>query len=583
MNSIMKKVLYIFDSKQKLQVLGILVAITIGAILELVGVSIIFPFVNVIMTPDIIQNSPYLSRLYLWGHFTDDTHFVAFLIFGIVVVYIVKNAFICYMYNLQYHFVYDNQKALSIKMMNCYMRQPYSYHLVHGSSEMIQSIMKDVDMFFATVLGAVQFVTEVIVLAVLVCYLFVLDSYFTTGIAIIMLLFMLFYFFILKKRIQNLGIQYRKHNANTNKHILEGFGGIKELKVLEREDYFVDAYGKSYHDFAECYRKFQLYSILPRPLMEAVSISGLMLIVAIKVLAGTDMEVFVPILSAFAVAALRMLPSFSRITSYLSMIVFNKSAIDSVYKDLQEVERLQNESKQDEKNNLVFKKILSLKNVSFSYAGSESEVIHSVDLEIEKYQSIGLMGPSGQGKTTLADIILGVLLPTKGKVMVDDLDINQYIHAWHKCVGYIPQSIFLTDDTIRKNIAYGIKDEDIDDQQVWRALEEAQLKSFVEGLECGLETEVGERGIRLSGGQRQRIGIARALYHNPEVLILDEATSALDHDTESAVMDAINRLQGNKTLIIIAHRLTTIKNCDIIYKVNQGRIENVDKELLFGE
>lgn len=583
MKSIIHKISYIFDTKQKLQVLGILIVITIGAMLELAGVSIILPFVNVVMTPGIVQENVLLNQLYTLGSFTDVKSFIAFIAFGIVIVYIIKNAFLCYMYNLQYHFIYNNQKNLSVKMMDCYMRQPYSYHLEHGSSEMIQNIMKDVDMFFATVLGAVQFMTEIVVFAVLVCYLFILDTFITTGVALIMILFLLFYLLILKKRIQYLGVQYRKHSTEVNKHILEGFGGIKELKVLEREDYFVDIFGKSYHEFAECFRKFQLYSILPRPLMEAVCISGLMIVVAIKILLGTDMEAFVPTLSAFAVAALRMLPSFSRITSYLSMIVFNKSAIDSVYQDLHEIEELQHQKPKISNTKLIFTKDLLLKDVSFSYAGSDKEVLHAVNLQIQKNQSIGLIGPSGQGKTTLADIILGVLEPTKGKIMLDQVDISQHMREWHRYVGYIPQSIFLTDDTIKKNIAYGIADQNIDDAQVWKVLEEAQLREFVESLDWGLETEVGERGVRLSGGQRQRIGIARALYHNPEVLILDEATSALDHDTETAVMEAINRLQGNKTLVIIAHRLTTIRNCDIIYEVNKGVVSAVDKEKILGE
>ncbi len=339
----------------------------------------------------------------------------------------------------------------------------------------------------------------------------------------------------------------------------------------------------SYREYAECFRKFQVYSILPRPLMEAVCITGLMLVVVLKIASGVEMSYFVPTLSVFVVAAFRMLLSFSRITSHLSTVVFNKSAVDSVYRDLQEINSLSITKNNNHNKVLEFEDKIEIEQLSFTYANSSKEVLHAVDFCIKKHQSVGLIGPSGQGKTTLADIILGVLQPSKGRVLLDGADISENMYAWHMKLGYIPQTIFLSDDTIRRNIAYGIQDSEIDDPRVWKAVEEAQLKTFVESLEKGIETEVGERGVRLSGGQRQRIGIARALYNNPDILVLDEATSALDNDTETAVMEAINRLQGNKTLIIIAHRLTTIKSCDAIYEVNDGNVTEVNKKVLFAE
>ena len=310
--------------------------------------------------------------------------------------------------------------------------------------------------------------------------------------------------------------------------------------------------------------------------MEAVCIMGMLSVVAIKMARGVSMTYFIPTLSLFVVAAFRMLPSFSRISSYMSQVIFNKAAVDFVYDDLKTIPVLSINRNEDNKNeDIIFNDKITVENVSFSYSRNLKDVLDSVNMEIHKNESVGLIGPSGQGKTTLADLLLGLLMPTAGSIKVDGNSISGKMNLWHSKVGYIPQTIFLCDDTIRNNIAFGVKEEDINDERIWEALKEAQLIDFISELEYGINTRVGERGVRLSGGQRQRIGIARALYNKPDILVLDEATSALDNDTEIAVMDAINNLMGNKTLIIIAHRLSTIKNCDSVYQVNEGKITRV--------
>lgn len=585
MRDAIKKLNYVFTRTQKVKLLTLFFAISVGAFLELLGVSIILPFVNAILNPTKLLDNKWMKLVYEILHLQSVNQLIIVLSFAIVVVYIAKNAYLAVMYNSQYRFSYDNQRELSVRMMECYIRQPYFFHLSHSSSEMIQKILNDASMLFAAVLGSVQLFTEILVCMVLILYLLFMDVAITLGVSCVMVFFLAFYFLVLRRRIQEMGVEIRKDNVAISKRIIEGFGGIKEVKVLDREDYFVNAFDGSYRKYAECFRKYQVYSILPRPLMEAVCISGLMLVVAFKIYRGVDMEYFVPVLSVFAIAAFRMLPSFSRITSHLSVVIFNKSAVDSVYMDLKEMEQLSNREKNDmySGKQIGFEDKISVCNLSFTYPNSTNEVLHNISLEVKKNSTIALIGPSGQGKTTLADIILGVLHPSKGHILVDGADIQDYMYSWHQKLGYIPQTIFLVDDTIRSNIAFGIEREKIDEAAIWNALEEAQLKEFVETLEDGLDTRVGERGVRLSGGQRQRIGIARALYNNPDVLILDEATSALDNDTETAVMEAIDNLQGNKTLIIIAHRLTTIRNCEYIFEVNQGCVQSVDKNQLFDE
>lgn len=585
MRDAITKLNYVFTRKQKIEILILFLIISMGAFLELLGVSVILPFVNAILNPTKLLDNKWMKMLYDMFHLKSVNQLTILLAIAIVVVYIIKNAYMAMMYNSQYRFSFDNQRELSSRMMECYIRQPYLYHVSHSSSELIQKILNDASMFFTVVLGTMQFFTEMLVCFVLILYLMFMDVAITLGVACVLSIFLLFYTAVLKRRIQEMGVQIRKENVNMNKHILEGFGGIKEVKVLDREEYFVRSYDNSYRNYAECFRKYNLYSILPRPLMEAVCISGLMLVVAFKIYTGVDMEYFVPVLSVFAIAAFRMLPSFSRITSHISVVIFNKSAVDSVYQDLKEMEQISNREKNDRLSDeyIGFEDKISICDLSFTYPNSNGEVLHDISFEIQKNSTVALIGPSGQGKTTLADVILGVLHPSVGQILVDGMDIQKHMYSWHQKLGYIPQTIFLMDDSIRNNIAFGVECDQIDDEAIWSALEEAQLKEFVETLEKGLDTRVGERGVRLSGGQRQRIGIARALYSNPDVLILDEATSALDNDTETAVMEAIDNLQGNKTMIIIAHRLTTIRNCEYVYEVDRGCVKLVDKEKLFKE
>lgn len=377
-----------------------------------------------------------------------------------------------------------------------------------------------------------------------------------------------------QKTINRLGNQRRIYVTKNTQCIQQAFGGIKEVKVLGREEYFIHMYDKQYRYVADAKRKVSTYSMMPKPLMETICVIALLSVVSVKIMRGVDLEYFIPTLSVFALSVIRMLPSSSRIATNLGNIMFGKASIDAVYHDLKEVEELQKNKKEQilEKREIPFEKEIVIKDLSFKYENTDKHVLNSVNLKIPKNSSVALVGASGAGKTTLADIILGVLEAESGEVLIDGVSAWDNISAWQRKIGYIPQNIFIMDDTIRRNIAFAVEDEMIEDEHIWQALEEAQLKDFVESLEDGLDTIIGERGARISGGQRQRIGIARALYHNPEVLILDEATSALDNETEAAVMEAIDKLSGKKTLIIIAHRLSTIENCDFVYRVENGKI-----------
>ena len=377
---------------------------------------------------------------------------------------------------------------------------------------------------------------------------------------------------LFRVRLREMGLKSRNYQAEMNKWMLQAMGGIKEIKVMNREVFFGEKYKTAYYLYAESQRKYSLLGILPRPILEMFCVTGLLIVVVIRLLCGVELDNFIPTLSVFAIAAFRMLPSFNRITNNMNTVMFNRTAVDRIYSDLKQSEQYLGEKCLKTTAEVDFQKEISVEGLVFTYPKADKPVLNKVSLKIPKNTSVAFIGPSGAGKTTLADLVLGVLEPQCGKILVDGKNIQSGMDSWHKKLGYIPQSIYIMDDTLRNNVAFGVLEEDIDDVKVWKALEEAQLKDFVGTLEDGLDTNIGEGGMRLSGGQRQRIGIARVLYNDPQVLVLDEATSALDTETESAVMEAIENFNGKKTMIIIAHRLSTVKNCNIVYKVDDHNV-----------
>ena len=571
-----KQFRYIFNRKQKAGLLLLLIAIIVGTFLELAGVTAIMPFIDVVMNPETIDRKWYLKIPYESLNFQNTTVFIIFVAVVLIAVYILKNVYLCFMYYAQYRFTYDNRRKVATRMLNAYLKQPYSYHRIHPSSELMRNISTDTERMFDCVLSILQLFTEGCVCVVLVVYLFIMDKSITIGVGAILSLFLLVFYRGFKKYLNHVGNENRKYAARITQWLQQSFGGIKETKILEREDYFLNQFDYNYKKSASYDRKYRFLQVAPRPIMEMVFVAAILAVIIVKLLNGTQSAYFVSTLSVFAIAAFRLMPSMNRITNYMSVLMFTKGSVEKVYHDLQEVERLEkNKPAVTADVSLELKKEIQIRNLSFRYPDASENVLENISFTIPKNRSIAFIGPSGAGKTTLADIILGVLEPTEGQICVDGGDIQNCMSAWHKNIGYIPQSIYLMDASIRENVAFGIPEEQIDETCLRRALEEAQLKEFVDSLPEGLDTVIGESGVRLSGGQRQRIGIARALYNDPDVLVLDEATSALDNETEKAVMDAIDRLAGNKTLIIIAHRLTTITNCDVIYEVKDRQIKRV--------
>lgn len=572
--SLFKKLNFIFARRQKIQLCILALIIIGGALWELLGITAILPFVNVAMDPESIFENEYMLYFYNLFGLTSPNVFLALLAIGLVIIYIIKNVYLTAMNYGIYRFSYNNQKRLAEKLLGAYLKQPYTFYLQKNSAELIRNVSEDVPMLIDTVLSSMQLMVEIIVCGLLLVFLLFMDKTITLVVGVVLVLFLLLIMRTIKKSVSARGQNVREARSGMTQWLLQTFGGIKETKLLEREDFFRMRFAEHSTKFAYNHGIYQTLSYIPKPAMETVCVASLLGVIAIKLLRGVDSEYFISTVSIFAVAAFRLLPAFNRITGYMSRIMFNHSGVNSVYHDLKEVEALERNWK--ERQNLVeqlpFEKEITIQNVSFHYPNVTENVLEQVSLTVPKNKSVAFVGPSGAGKTTLADIILSVLTPQEGAVLVDGVNIESNIGQWHAKLGYIPQTIYLIDDTIRNNIAYGIEKDEIDEERLWSVIEEAQLKDFVENLEDGLDTYIGEGGVRLSGGQRQRIGIARALYANPEILILDEATSALDTDTETAVMDAINSLAGKKTLIIIAHRLSTIENCDIVYEVKEQKV-----------
>lgn len=572
-----KKLSYIFSRKQKINLSILLFIVVIGSLLELLGVTAILPFVEVATNPDIIFEKEYLLFFYEWLNIKNVNIFMALLAVALILIYVGKNVYLVLMNSLIFRFTYNNQRRLANRLLKSYVSQPYTFFLDSNSAELIRNMNQDVTMLFDTVLSCMYLLNEGIVCVLLVCVLMITDKSITIGVAVILVFSVVVILKTFKKNLEKRGREVRESRAGIDLWLLQTFGGIKEAKIYEREPFFLSKFDEHYCQFAESHRKNQVLAYLPKPFMETLCIGSVLLVIAAKLLNGTAPEYFVATISVFAIAAFRLLPSFNRMSSYASRVMFNSPSVDAIYNDLVSIEQIKKcEDVKELGYELKFDERVDIDDITFRYDGAEQNVLENVSFSIPKNKSVAFIGASGAGKTTLADIILGVLTPESGDILVDGISTIQYRKEWHKKLGYVPQSIYLMDDTIRNNIIFGAE-EAVNEDKLRKAIEGAQLDKFIQELPEGMDTVIGESGVRLSGGQRQRIGIARALYNDPEILVLDEATSALDNDTENAVMDAINNLAGKKTLIIIAHRLTTIRNCDYVYEVGNKKVVQVQE------
>ena len=580
---ILGKIGYIFNKKQKVQSVFLCIGLFIGALFELVGVSLITELVTLVSDPSKIHSNKLLSSVYERFDMKSDRQFFLFVVIVLIIVYIIKNGYLLWINYIQYTFIYNNQLRLSTRLIDCYLKKPYTYHLDKNSAEMVRNVMLDSERFFQMLLSVFLTLSEILVSALLCIFLLIVDWFITVAVVLILGVFSGLFLLAFKGKAKSYGKINQIYDGKMHQSINQALGAVKDIKILHREKYFADAFMEYGKEKMRAVRNNNMLGQAPKFLIETLCIGGVLLVLVFKIYQGNDLATMIPQLAAFALAAFKLLPSVSKINNYANLIIFLKPSVDLIYRDIKDTEDMVNYEIMDANGQKLISKrpeAIVVDNITYRYPHTERDVLKNVSFEIPLDKSMGLIGPSGAGKSTLADVILGILTPTEGKVLYGDMNVHEHPLKWSKKLAYIPQQIFLSDESIRNNVAFGIDDELIDDEKVFKALKEAQLDTFVKSLPEGLDTMVGERGVRLSGGQRQRIGIARALYDNPEILVLDEATSALDFETETAVMEAIDRLAGSKTLIIIAHRLSTIRNCDLVFKVEDGNISPVDPRSL---
>ncbi len=576
-----KKLRYILTRKEKIKLVFLLLMLIIGSFLELLGVGVFVPFIEIIMDPAAILENEILKRLYMLFHEPSIEVFLTYVSLGICGIYIIKNIYLGIMQNCILKFSYNIRMNIAVKLLKTYMSESYTFHLSKNIAELQRCLTNDTGQFMTFINSSLQLLAEAAVCIAIGLYLFDTSHSITVAVVGILIVCVGAFSIVSKKVSTKLGLQNQMYNAKLFQWINQSLGGIKEIKVLHREKYFIDVYQDNYKKLIKGAKNNELLATIPKYIVEAMAITGLLLAVIVKMFFGRrEIAGFIPQLSAFAVAAFRLLPSVGKINSYVNSIMYSVPSVDLIYKDLKEIEncRCVEIEETSGKTYLDFKDKINVRDLTYIYPNTENPVLQKVSLEIKKGETIALVGASGAGKTTLADIMLGVLEPQIGDVTIDGVSIYENMENWHSQLGYIPQTIYLSDDTIKNNVAFGVAAEKIDENAVKEALRKAQLLEFIETLDDGMDTFVGDRGIRLSGGQRQRIGIARALYHDPEILVLDEATSALDQETENAVMESIENLKGSKTMIIIAHRLTTIRNADKVYEVKNAEVIERNKE-----
>ena len=574
MGQILKKLNVLLDKKQKKTMAGLVLLMIVGAALQTAGVGMILPVVSLVLDQEALYEEGLLNDMFVWIGGGSQIRFTVIIMLALIGVFIVKNLFLYYQQKKTFAFVYTNQFRTSERMMKNYLRRGYEFYLNADTAVVQRTITSDVNNMYALILALLQLLSDIIVFVFLVTFCFLQDPVMTILVAGVLLVLLVLIKNVLKPILRKAGEDNQNYYSGLFKWISQTVQGIKEVKISCTEQYFVSEYVKCGKGYVEAVQKYNLYNNIPKLLIETVCVISMMGYMIYMTASGGSSDDMVTTLTAFAAAALVLLPCVNRVNNQINNISYFEPFFMGVSDNLQD-------EISSEKTDMTFaadtvEKInmadqIELKGIVYAYPNTEKRIFDKADMIIPIGSSVGIVGTSGAGKSTVVDILLGLLKVHEGEILADGVNVLGQYRSFLKNVGYIPQMIFMLDDTIRRNVAFGVPEDKIDEERLWEVLKEAQLDAFIKTLPDGLETTIGERGIRLSGGQRQRIGIARALYNNPEVLILDEATSALDNDTEAAIMESINRLQGKKTLVIIAHRLQTIEKCDIIYRVENGK------------
>lgn len=576
------KLNYILSTKQKKLAVVVLFAGIVAALLELLGVAVIVPILDMLLDMDSLQRKWFIRPFVQIFRLDSPSRMIWFIAIGTIGIYLLKNLYFAFFNWISLKYAYKVKRELSIRVLHTYMQQGYIFFVENNTSRLLEGIGNDIEGVYSILNTFFNIATKALTVGCIGVFI-ILQS---KEMAIILIILAIGCFAVIQliygKAMQKNGVQKRNLRFENSKTSIEAIQGNKEILVMNKQDFFIDHYEKILSELNQVSVKVDMGTITPAYIIEMICISGVMMAVAVQMGNAESNIRLLTQVSTIAVGAFRMLPALGAITSGINSVSMNTAQLAAAYETLEsvkELEKIEREKvvKASQYKNITFQNELLIKNVSYRYPNTEENVLEGINICINKGQSVAFIGPSGAGKTTISDIILSLLKPTAGEILMDGINIEDLGGEWNKIIGYVPQMVYIVDDNIRNNIAFGEEEGTIDDSKIWDALKMARLDDFVMGLPEGLETVVGERGIRFSGGQRQRLAIARALYRNPEILVLDEATAALDNETEAEVMKAIETLQGYKTLIIVAHRLTTVRKCDVIYEVKNRKITRKEK------
>ena len=584
----LKKLYTIFGRKQKTQFFGLGIMILVGGLFETLGVSMMVPVMTAVTDPASVRKAiaeygPAQGIAGALGILDSDIRLIVTMLIALIILFILKNAYLLLLAWRQSTFISRTRNEMISRVMREFLNRPYEDYLGADIPTVFRITDSDIPKMFSLVLALLNLSTELVVSVCICIVLFVVNWRLTAFVAVVFLLTTGFNLKILKPRLNAIGKTNQSIQSRIAKWRIEAIYGLKDVKVLNREDFFIRNYYESGRLGADTDRSYTVLNNLPRLLIETVFLGSVFAFLAIYVGTGGDVKPLITQFMAFAVAAVRVMPSTNRINTYLTEIAYEQPSLDYVYENYSDAmkENRPMRAVSISGSETEFPKLsdrIELKDITYRYPDTDKDIFTSASMYVKKGESVGIMGASGAGKSTIVDILLGLLKVQSGSITCDGVNVFDSYSAWLAQIGYIPQSIYLVDESIRDNIAFGIDADRIDEKRVWEVLEEAQLSEFVKSLPEGLDTRIGDRGVRLSGGQRQRIGIARALYADPGILVFDEATSALDGDTEAALMEAINSFHGKKTMVIIAHRLNTIAKCDRIYEVTDALLKETTLE-----
>ncbi len=567
------KIWNILGKNDKNKVIFLSILMIFAMFLETLSIGLILPVIGLIVDPE--------SFLSLFKSFNaehvynniDKNELIFYSLITLVIVFLVKNIFLSFFYWFQFSIAYGAQRNTSKRLFKSYLNEDYNFHIHENSARLIRNTTTETSQFTLSILSSLILITECFVIIGILTFLLIVDTSSTLILGIVFILFGFIFQKTTRKLIGMWGDNRHLFEGMRIQHLQQGLGGIKEVKLYGREDYFLKIYDFNNLGLSKMLRNIKFMNQLPRMLAEFLAVLVVFFLIFTTLLSSKDLVSLIPVLGLLAASATRIIPSVNRIMAAVQNLRFSLPVIEMLHKEINNLKSLKTRKEIKDKKKVSFKDKISFMDVSFKYPSSDKYVLKNVDLEINKGDCVGIIGKSGEGKSTFVDLITGLLKPSSGQITIDNKDIGQNLRPYQNIIGYVPQNIYFLDSSIKENIGFGLDDDEINEEFIYSLIEKVELTEFINDLPLKLNTKIGEKGIMISGGQKQRLGIARAIYHDPSIVIFDEATSALDKLTEQKILESINKLKGDKTMFIISHDYNTLKICDKVFKIENTSIQ----------